>query len=144
MKRLDVNTTTIIILILLAVQMLWFAGVIGYNIWGNGYLYHVDQPVEVRQVEPGNVVLRMTSYSRLTMNATCSYKLFCEDEPVVVIGYSEPCDVRKGKTTVLYKYDVPERLQGECHMEGIVGYSPAHIWGLYLNYAWESEIFTPR
>jgi hypothetical protein len=143
MDRLrNITITQATIALALIIQLAYAGGVIAFSIWGNGYLFSVESPAPVTWVTDTTLVVELAYQSRLTMNATCSCDLICENSPSVELSRNS-YNIRKGLGTRLIEYTIPPGANGPCHIEGTFYYSPPQVWGLHMSHTWKSDNFTP-
>lgn len=118
----------------------WVIAMSALSLFANGSIYHVDQPVPVVHVDrnAGEVLLRYTRFSRLSMAGTCSRELQCEQ--LYQFGV-RPCPLEAGASCFTLAMPLPEGATGECKYRGIVAYRPLGVFGPRLTHLWESETF---
>lgn len=110
--------------------------------FGNGFLYHIDQPVPVLEVraDEGVVLARATRTSLLSMPATCARKVKCGEQTYLM--RERPCPVHRGTDTWVVALPLPKEAEGECVYRGSVSYQPFGPFGPYMSFPWESVPFT--
>lgn len=127
----------------------WAAFVIAYPVMGNGWMYHVKQPVPVvmelsYSLNP-RVLLRFERYSMWTMQASSSRELHCDSVQQLppqnaVIEAGDANFV----TGVPFLQSALNGDEGEarCHYVGAMSYRPFGDYGPQIIYGWRSEEFS--
>lgn len=131
--------------VVLAAALLWVILMSVLSLFGNGWFYHVEQPVPVVNVdeEAGTATLFYRRYARWPMHAMCANELHC----VQVHEFGEQaCPLEPGWGEFEFELpllDCATEGGGEgCLYRGTVVYSPIGVLGPRLTYYWESEPFS--
>jgi len=127
---------------------LWSAFVIAYPVAGNGWMYHVKQPLPIiltlTDASEPRVLLRFDQHSMWTMNAVVHRELHCDSVQALP---SEEIVLREGRanSVKVYPFLWVALNDGDgsatCHYAGASAYSPFGKYGPQITYGWLSEEF---
>lgn len=127
-------------IVVLACALSWIVGMSLLSLFGNGFLYRVEQPVPVIAVGTDEVTLLYRRHARISLHGTCANELQCQQ--VYEFG-SQPCPLELGWSEFDFVLPLPDGVEGECRYRGTVSYAPFSRFGPTLTYLWQSEMFSP-
>jgi hypothetical protein len=127
-------------MVAVSVGALWLVVMSALSLWGNGFFYHIEQPVTVLEVREDAVIVRGTRSALINMPATCARKVRCREQ-VYLMG-EQSCPVNRGTDTWTVALPLPDGVSGECVYRGVVSYRPFGRFGPDQSHSWESEKFT--
>lgn len=136
MQRLGSKQSLIIVLLGLACS--WIIGGSILSLFGDGWLYSIEQPVPVVSVSADTVILELHRYCRWNMAGICARELQCK----VLTHYgAEACPLERGEASFQLASPLPEASEGPCAIRGTIEYEPLGRLGPRLTYHWQSETF---
>ena len=123
---------------LVVAATLWLVSMSALSLLANGMFYHVEQPVPLKEIREGEVVLSFTRTAVIGLAGECATELQCTQ--LYQFG-ARPCPLEKGLNCFDMALPLPENAEGQCQYRGSVTYSPFGTFGPALTYLWESESF---